>query len=101
MIDWNKFAQRVPPGTMVRNTESDHEWYAFLLESYPFRHDDLLAGSLVDEKSYALLMQGFDEHLRLRIQDLTLPELEIICPDWPFLEYFIDDEWLTFHEVMT
>lgn len=102
MIDWNKFAERVPVGTHVRAYNT--------LGVEIIRHGILLANTPCFEEHVARVCDKGDsfeaEYMWcernpfLRFQDFGLAFEDKFLPLYTYAQYLIDGQWLTFNEVM-
>lgn len=100
MVDWTAFSERVPVGTMVRGDKAEDgsgQWQGILLENKPYRFEDFIANIVFedDKKLKRAIMP-----LRLGIQTFDETEESTVMFDFPDVQYFINDEWLTFEQVM-
>lgn len=99
IIDWTKFAERVPKNTPVkRNPHTGaffhlHSREGMLLERYPFRASDMT----IQELS---ILPGWSTRDRtLFFQPFDLTEREFEAAD--NLLYFVNGKWQTFEEIMS
>ncbi len=101
MIDWNRFAARVPAGTIVKHERTEgnpHYWAGIILENKPFVEDrvnrDIGPDHLRRDYEY------WDCNPSLRLQDFEAHQIEVMSPILEEVYYLINDEWLSFNEVM-
>ena len=100
-IDWDKFAQRVPAGTLVRHERTNgnpHYWAGVILENKPYAEDrvnrDIGPDYLRRDYEY------WDRNPSLRLQDFESHEIEVMSPVLEEVYYLLDGRWLTFQQVM-
>jgi hypothetical protein len=98
-IDFCIFAERVPPGTRVRDQNRDGEIKreGVLLEIYPHRQEEE-----IDYRWYPSCLK-FEEQVRknpeLLIQEFQATEpYSLLIHDW--VVFLIDGKWQTLKEVM-
>lgn len=103
MINWTRFAERVPPGTWIRcRIEGYESEIGVLIENYPYEEDEAMA----ERTDWYVTCQAIDfsalcNHPSLRCQWFdSFPEAHIL-PTSHFLQYLINGVWMTYHEVMS
>lgn len=95
MIDWDKFAERVPAGTRIIGSvpHTDSAIEGILLENKPFKDWEFPSGDLNDPFKPI-------HPTRVHVQFFVLGNYT----QYGYVEglvYFINGQWLTFDEVMT
>ncbi len=99
MIDWETFAERVPAGTMIRYEPSNLTiWSGILLENILCPEEDL--GYTETVRDVEFHYQHFNETPVFRVQDFEEDEVEWFQPLGKGIKYLINDQWLTFSQVM-
>jgi hypothetical protein len=97
VIDWDKFAERVPAGTKVRcGGEAWAYWHGILLENYPYSQLEELNPL---GRDYARIVEHILRTPQLRIQTFAHSETQYANPI-KTMQYFMNGQWRTFDEVM-
>jgi hypothetical protein len=99
MIDWDRFAARVPAGTRVRFQYDEHSPLreGVLLENYPYRMEERIA-DIDDEKREGWVKELRSVHPTFRFQGYNERTWDNFGVKYG--EFFIDGVWLTFQQVM-
>lgn len=99
IVDWNKFAERVPAGTFIRVMREDVvHWQGITLETYPYRKEEIIpyigiqyelqwTQTVIDDPQ--IECQGFEQLLSVPIWILM-----------PTVQFLVAKQWQTFAEVM-
>lgn len=104
-IDWDKFSTRINAGkTLVRNSV---KWEGILLEDKPYSAEDWHAARGALWTNYDRDTDGRSPNA-LKLQYLYATNWTVNqenngygSEDVTILEYFINDQWLTFEQVMS
>ena len=106
-MNWETFKNRVPNGTKIRFTHPHRDTSAlfdgFLLENFPYSDMEFWAhvGQEKSEELYTKLRyQSLEasQQARLRSGGIESYNCSLFVD---MVEYFIDERWLTFPEVMS
>lgn len=99
MIDWERFAERVPAGTMVKyEAADDYVWSGIILENIPCPEEDLGYTETVEDVEHHYTY--FAKRPLLRVQDFEEDEIEWFQPFAKGIKYLINDDWLSFNQVL-
>lgn len=99
IIDWKRFAERVPAGTMIYVVP--FRVNGILLESYPYH----ILDDNAEMRARCDFMDGDNNYLnpnylRYHMIDQASSYMDISIDEPSNFDYFIDGQWLTFAEVM-
>ncbi len=94
-MDWKRFQARVPVGTMVRG----NDWSGIVLENYPYLEEEQVLPHVAAEY-VGEFWEKFNTQPCLRFQPFDLPGESKFLVLWSTIQFFINDQWLTFEQVM-